>query len=93
MIFNKQLKSEQNLLSNFEFKIKITKGYNQATDEVLKRIKEGRFAPPNLEELASEINMPKDELKSLLSILSKEKRIIGKNQSNLLERLERNFLI
>jgi selenocysteine-specific elongation factor len=76
LIFEKQIKSEQNLISRFEFKIKISKGYDQATDELLKKIKEGRFAPPNVEVLASELKMSKEELKSLLSILSKEKSLI-----------------
>ena len=76
LIIDKQLKSEQNFIFRYDFKIKISKDFNQASDEVLRRIKEGRFAPPNVDNLASELNLSNVELKSLLSILSKEKRLI-----------------
>jgi selenocysteine-specific elongation factor len=71
-----RIKYEHKLFALSDFDIKVSGDKDQILTNLLLRFKEDRFTPPNLEELAIEMRISLDEIKSLAKILSNQKKLL-----------------
>ena len=74
------LKLEYNLYSLSEFSIQVSKDIEQVRLKILAIIRDTRFTPPTLNDISSQLDMPLNEIRSIMNILSKSKNIIQINQ-------------
>ena len=77
LVNSHELKSEHNLYSLYDFKIKIGTDTDKTIQQILDKFKTERFSPPDIEQLAAQLEMDKKEVQSLLGVLVKEKKLIS----------------
>jgi selenocysteine-specific elongation factor len=85
LLNNKTIKIDQNYYSLSGFSIKVSRDMNVAQTEILNLIKEDRFAPSTSEEISNKTEMPKTEVRSIINILVKEKKLIAVNRDIFIE--------
>jgi len=75
LLNSKKIKYENNIYSLPDFEIKIDKDMDQVKSEVLLILKKERFSPSNTEQLSGILEMKTDQIRSVIGILEKEKKI------------------
>ncbi len=95
-----QIRIEQNLIAKSGFKIQMSKDADEIRSAVLSRLEESAFAPPTPTELADELEISQDEIRTLIAMLSKGKQVIfiqnqfylhQKNWQRLIDHLKNYF--
>jgi selenocysteine-specific elongation factor len=76
LINSKEIRLEQNLLAKFDFKIQMSKDSDEVRQSALSLLEQSAFAPPTPSELANQIEVSHDEIKTLISMLNKEKLVV-----------------
>jgi selenocysteine-specific elongation factor len=76
LVNSREIRLDQNLIAKIDFKIKMSKDSDEVRHTVLSRLEKSGFAPPTPSELAQEIEVSQDEIKTLMSMLTKENLII-----------------
>lgn len=72
---------DKNLIRLKSFSIKLSSGEEELKSKILALLGKNRFQPPVKSELSSELNIDLKQLSDILSILSKEKRVVRINES------------
>jgi len=94
------LRVTKNVLSLADFKIKMGKDTGTTIAQALKQFEQAEFAPPTPEDLVKELGMSAEEIKSLISHLANEGKIVPvqgkfylhqKNWHNLIDFLKAYF--
>jgi len=85
LLNSKILKIEQNYYSLSDFSIRVSKDIDIAQTEILKLIKETRFSPLTGNEISLKIDLPLTEVRSILSILVKDHRLVAINRDIFIE--------
>jgi len=100
MINSTELKLEQNFYALPDFKIKVSRDTDTAISEVMTILLNDRFEPQTPDQIAEIIAMPNNEIRSLISLLARDKRLIQitpqfyiheKNWNDLLNFLRSHF--
>ena len=87
LIETNKIKESHNFYALADFDIKMTRNKDATFSKVLHKFSSARFTPPNLDDLALEINIPLEELKSLLTVLAQQKKLILINRQFYLHHL------
>ena len=80
MINSGTIKLNRNFYSLSAFTMQVSKDTDQAISEILALVSAARFSPPDPEQIASELQMPLDEIKSLVVMLARDKKLIHISQ-------------
>jgi len=76
LVNSNEIRLDQNLIAKIDFKIKMSKDSDEVRQTALSRLEKSGFAPPTPSELAQEIEVSQDEIKTLMAMLTKENLII-----------------
>jgi selenocysteine-specific elongation factor len=79
------IKIEQNHYSIFGFSIQVSREMNSVQAEILSLIQATRFSPSTPKEISEKTELPPSEVRSILNILVKNKRLIAINQEIFIE--------
>ena len=71
------LKLEQNLYSLKHFSIQVSKDIQFVQNEILELIRGDKFAPSTINEISHKIEMPQNEVQSIINILVRNKKLIN----------------
>jgi selenocysteine-specific elongation factor len=85
LVNSKIIKLEKNYYSISSFKIQVSRDIDLVQTEILKILKETRFAPSKPEEIAAKIELPQDEVRSIFNILVKNRHLIAINRDIFIE--------
>jgi len=85
LLNSKIIKLEKNFYSISEFKIQISRDIDLVQTETLKILKDNRFSPLTPEEIAEKIELPQNEVRSILNILIKNRQLISINRDIFIE--------
>lgn len=79
MINSKVLQVDQNIYSLNDFKIKVSKETESAKSDILSILLKERYEPSTPDQMAEKMQMPVNEIRTLLNILNKEEKVIQIN--------------
>ncbi len=77
LLNSKILKLEQNFYSLSDFSIQVSKDIDLVQNEILKIIRETRFSPATGSEIAQKIEIPLNEVQSIINILVKNQKLVN----------------
>ena len=77
---SKSLKVEQNFYSLPSFTIQVSKDIVLAESEILKIIRNTKFSPPTGNDISQKIEMPLNEVQSIINMLVKDQKLVNINR-------------
>ena len=80
LLQEKKIVHAENVYSLPDFSVQISRDPEQSRTAILEKLKAGNFSPPDIDELAHQLEMPSEEIRLLLTGLVKEGRVISINQ-------------
>jgi selenocysteine-specific elongation factor len=90
---NKTLKLDKNYYSLSSFSIQVSRDVDLVQNEILEIIREAKFAPPILSEIGQKIDMPQNEVQSIINLLVKNQKLVNINRDIFIEMTIWNELI
>lgn len=79
------LKLDQNYYSLSTFSIQVSKDIDEVQIEILKLIRELKYSPATISEIAEKIDMPKNEVQAIINILVKNRKLINISRDIFIE--------
>jgi selenocysteine-specific elongation factor len=80
LLNSKTIKIDQNYYSLNDFSIKVSRDIDIVQNEIVQLIKESRFSPLTVDEISKKIDLPLNEVRSILNILVKNHNLIAINR-------------
>jgi selenocysteine-specific elongation factor len=79
------LKLDQNYYSLNSFSIQVSRDIDVAQNEILKMLRDSKYSPGTISEVAQKIDMPQNEVQSIINILVKNQKLININRDIFIE--------
>jgi len=85
LLNSKILKLDQNYYSLNSFSIQVSRDIDVAQNEILKLFRESKYSPATISEIAQKIDMPQNEVQSIINILVKNQKLINISRDIFIE--------
>jgi selenocysteine-specific elongation factor len=80
LLNSRTIKLEDNLYSLADFSIQVSKNIEEVKKEIVNLIGEARFSPATLGEISQLIEMPSNEIRSIVNLLVKDQKLVHIDQ-------------